>query len=360
MSKLDNLLEAFDELDRESFNYNRDYAEVIRQLDELSFIAEIDHDNYYLSLLEQIFIKNKTTGVWDLVTLNDEQREEFYLKNRISTYPEGFRIACSLHIYISAKEKYVQIFNSRNIIKEFGDPKDDYGKVYIEFNKDAEKRRLYERAEFKIPNLPDEDIGKKVYEKLLKVFELSKTNTIDIHKFDFKVRQDMSEHWGNVNAKDKLIDDEYQESARPELIKLPQKHTRVNVDIDIELKQLLVGIGFDEIDYENNGVLRTFGGYKEAADLFYSIVDFINAGKITPRIHPLNQPQQIKFLEKHYLSGKWPTATTEEEADKLKKELTRYEVYVTKFHDEVILKLEVWEMGIVYVITNVWDRRSIN
>ena len=108
MSKLDDLLEKFDELDTKSFNYNRDYAEVMRQIDELSFIGEIDHKNYYLSMLEQIFVQRENSDIWDLITLNDDQREEFYTKGYISDFPNGFKIADSLHIYISSVEKYVQ------------------------------------------------------------------------------------------------------------------------------------------------------------------------------------------------------------------------------------------------------------
>ena len=363
MSKLDTLLEQFDDLDRQTFNYNRDYAEVMRQIDELSFIGEIDKNDYYLSLLEQIFVKDPEDGNWDLITLTDEQREEFYLNGSISAYPDGFRIASSLHIYLNSKEKYVQIFASKGIIEEFGDPKDDYGKVYTEYNKNQAQRQA-ERAEFRIPELKDDDQGKIVLTKLLKVFERSKSNTINVHDFDLKIKQDMSECWGNLQHNKRLIDKEYQETNRPEIITMKQiedyKYKKYEVLADYDLKHTLLGPGFDEIDYDNNGLTKNFNTLFEAESYFYSIIDFINKGNIKPEVHPLNSPQHIDFVEKHYLSDKWPMARDEAESARLEEELTKYVVSVTRFHDEIALKLEVWEMGIVYIVTNIWDRRSIN
>ena len=121
-----------------------------------------------------------------------------------------------------------------------------------------------------------------------------------------------------------------------------------------------MGTGFDEIDYDNNGLTKNFNTLFEAESYFYSIIDFINKGNIKPEVHPLNSPQHIDFVEKHYLSDKWPMARDEAESARLEEELTKYVVSVTRFHDEIALKLEVWEMGIVYIVTNVWDRRSIN
>ena len=357
MSKLDTLLEKFDEIKASSFNYNRDYNEVMRQIDELSFVAEIDKHDYYISMLEQIFVQAEDE-TWKLVTLTDEQREEFYLKGTISDYPDGFRIACSLHMYINEKEQYVQIFVSRNIIEEFTDPREDYGKVYTEYNKE-QAHRPNERAEFRINELQEDDVGRKTLQKLIKVLELSKTNTVDVHSFDLKVKQDVSEHWGNLHHKEKLIDDEYQETNRPEYIQLPHTHKRYNIDLDIELRDTMLGPAFDTVSYDN-GITRKFENLTKAESVFYSIADYINAGKIKPKVHPTKEPQHLEYLEKHYLSGKWPIAKDEAEAQQLRDELTKYEVSVTRFHDDVVFKLEVWEMGIVYIITNVWDRRSVN
>lgn len=368
MSKLDNLLDKFEEVKAQSFNYNKSYSEVMRQISELSFIAEIDKDDYYISMLEQIFVEDDD-GNTQLITLDDSQREQFYTKGTIDDYPYGFRIADSLHIYINKKEQYVQIFNSHNIIEKFSDPREDYGKVYTEFNKDGAKRYLYERAEFKINQLPDDDIGKETLTKLIKVFELSKTNTVNVADFDLKTTQNVSMFWGNLKHKDNLIDDEYQETSAPEYIELPHSHKDFNVESDLTLKNILLGNGYDDINYDNglhdeNGeVGKSFNSLVKAESYFYSIIDYINKGKIIPTIHPGRKPQHIDYVEKHYLSNLWPTPpdnATDEDLEKIREENTRYKVYVTKFHDNVIIKLEVWEYGIVYIVTNVYDRRSIN
>jgi hypothetical protein len=78
------------------------------------------------------------------------------------------------------------------------------------------------------------------------------------------------------------------------------------------------------------------------------------------KVHHEYDKQHIDFLEKHYFSNMWPVAESEEEADELSKKLTKYEVAVTRFQDEIIFKLEVWEYGIVYVITNAHDNRTID
>ena len=364
-SKLDDILTRFDEIEALNFNYNRDYAQVLDQLENLSFIGEIDHKNYYLSILEQIFVQREDSDVWDLITLNDNQREEFYTQGSISDFPNGFRIADSLHIYINSVEKYVQIFNSRNIITKFGSPREDYGKVYTEFSKDSQKRYLFEKAEFKIDNLSDDDEKnariKATFRKILKAFEISRTNAINVNEFDLKIYQNMSQYWGNLNNKERIINDEYQESDRPELIEVINPKRAYNINRDMELKNMLSRPGFDDIDYLNNGVTRKFNSVFEAENCLYSIIKYVNDGNITKFEKEISiMPQRIETLEKHYLSGKWPIASTEEEANALKKELTKFEVCATKFHDDVIVKMEVWDMGIVYVLTNTWDRRTVD
>lgn len=363
MSKLDNLIEQFDELDRNTFNYNRDYEEVIRQLSELSFIGEINHNSYYLTLLEQIFAEKD--GVVQLITLTDDQREQFYTKGYISDF-ETFKIANSLHIFINGEKKYVQIFLQKGFLDKFSTPKDDYGLLYEKSLKEGNASQGFddsqsvEKAEFVVSNLDKDDPGKEVYEKLIKVFRLSKTNTIDVSNFDLKINQDMSKYWGNLSHDKNIVDNEYQETEQPELIKIPHTHKKFSVAADKEIMQIISNPGFDEIDYESNGITRKYDTLYDAESVFYSVIDYINANDITPTIHPTADPQRIASVEKHYLSNKWPIAADTAEYEQQKKELTKYEFSLTKFHDTAVMKLEVWEMGAVYVITNVWDRRSLN
>lgn len=362
MTKLDNLLEQFDELDKKTFNYNRDYKEVIRQLSELSFVGEIDHNNFYLTLLEQIFVTDKE-GM-HLITLNDDQREQFYTKGYISSY-ETFKIANSLHIFINSEKNYVQVFLQKGFLQKFSSPKDDYGLLYEKSLKNGNKSASFddsqsiEKAEFVVSNLDSDDPGKEVYEKLIKVLRLSKTNAIDTSNFDLKVNQNMSKYWGNLNHNKDLIEDEYQETERPEIIKIPHSHKKFVVSADQEIMSILEHAGFDEIDYDN-GLTRTYDTLRDAEAVFYSVIDYINTAALAPVVHPTASPQKIVSVEKHYLSNKWPTAADDAEYEKQKKELTKYTFSMTKFHDTNIVKLEVWEMGSVYIITNVWDRRSIN
>lgn len=363
MSKLDTLLEKYTEVEDFSFNFNRDFNEVLRQIEELSFLAEIDRDNYYLTFLEQIFVKEN--GKWSLVNLDDAQREEFYTKGHIDAYPNGFRIACTLHMYINSVEEYVQTFVSREIIKEIKDPKDDYGTVFTEYHKST-VNRPFERSEFVVKDLEDDNPAKEVFNKLLKAFKVSKTNKLDISNFDLKVYQDVSMYWGNLTNKSHLIDDELQESAAPERVDVPAKYKKYSIDLDKELYKTIHGTCFSSVDYYTNGYVKECNSYSEAAGIIFSLVDYINEGKVEMKVHPEYDKQHIDFLEKHYFSNMWPTISVEEgkdaekEADELSKKLTKYEVAVTRFQDEIVFKLEVWEYGIVYVITNAHDNRTID
>lgn len=363
MSRLDELLDKFDELDKKTFNYNRDYSEFVRQLSELSFLGEIDSEKYYLTLLEQVFVLRDHTT--ELVTLTDEQRECFYTKGYIDGINK-FKIANSLHIFINSDKEYVQVFLQKGILDKLASPKDDYGKLYERFLNTASHTQSFDdaeslsRSEFIISNLDDSDAGKETFKKLLKVLRLSKTNTIDVSNFDLKVYQNVSKYWGNLKHKDRLIDDEYQETAQPEIITIPQEHKFYPVRNDKNITKIVFGPGYDEINYEANGYTKQCESLTEAKSLFYSTIDFVNRSKIQPTVHPTADPQVISSVEKHYLSNKWPIAKTDAEADELTKKLTKYEFAVTKFHDTVILKMEVWEYGIVYIATNVWDARSTN
>lgn len=363
MTKLDNLIEQFNEIDKNTFNYNRDYSEFIRQLSELSFIGEIDHNNFYITMLEQIFIFNNNK--LQLVTLTDDQREEFYTEGYISDFTQ-FKIANSLHIFINSEKGYFQIFFQKGFLEKIGSPKDDYGFLYEKSLKNAnlsssfDDSQSLEKTDFVVSNLDNDNIGKDIFEKIIKVFKLSKTNTIDVSNFDLKIHQNMSQYWGNLDRDANIIDDEYQETGRPEIIKIPHSHKKYTVSQDLEIINIINGVGYDEINFESNGLIRQLNDITSAESQFYSIIDYINAEKITPKVHPTANPQYIDYVEKHYLSNKWPMASSEEEYEKQKNELTKYKLSITKFHDSVVIKLEVWEMGLVYIITNVWDRRSIN
>lgn len=364
MSKLDDLVGEFEALKKNTFDYNRDFEEFVRQISELSFIGEIDHNKFYMSLLEQVFVPEGKNAV-KLVSLTDDQREQFYTKRQILDFA-SFKIANSLHVFINLDKGYVQVYLQKGILDKFGSPKDDYGVLYSKFLNPKSHTESFDdaeslmKAEFIVSNLDDSNSAKKVFTDLMKVVQLSKTNAIDVNDFDLKIYQNVSKYWGNLNHSDRLIDDEYQETSQPEMIGIPHDHKKIYIPGNKEVMTILEGPSYDEINYRQNGCTLTFTSTYDAENLFYSVIDYINKHPVAHEVHLAADPQKITYVEKHYLSNMWPLAKSAEEATKLEDELTKYEVSLTRFHDSFAIKMEVWENGIVYVVTNVWDRRSLN
>src|SRR5574344_803444 len=108
MSKISELIDKAHGVNSSYFNYNRDIKELIRPLNDVNFIAEIDHEQYYITQVIQVY-KNGEAQVYNLT---DDDREEFYTTGNIASM-KSFKLACTLHWYINAKERYVQVFVSR-------------------------------------------------------------------------------------------------------------------------------------------------------------------------------------------------------------------------------------------------------
>lgn len=353
MSKLDNLIEAINEYTDGVFDYNKQLHELMDQFNELSFIGEIDHGIYYLTQVEQIY-KCDSNGCDQLYTLTYEERENYYKTGKLPKEICCYKIASSVHWYVNPKEKFVKVFVNRNTIKSLSTPKEDYGKIYEEFS----KKKWSETAQFKLDEI-DDNVVRNTFNKIIKVMEFSKMHELPNGDWDFKVQQDMAKYWGNISQH--IVDDEYQETLRPELIKIPHKHKTVSMMNHSSFIDLLMSPGFDDIDWDNIGNFNiSFDNALEAENFFYSAIDYINNARIKPTVHPTREPQLIKKVEKHYLSGKWPTAATQEEAYELEKKLTKYEVNVTKFHDDIVIRMQVWEFGIVYFVTNLWTPGAMN
>lgn len=389
MAKIDDILSKIQELKDNTFNWNRDLRDVVQRLNDLNFKAEIDHGNYYITTLEQIWLldapREQIQAGENIHTLTEEERQWFYKYGKLRE-SGPWKIASSTHWFINAREQYVRVLINRGILKEFNSPKEDYGELYTAYNS-VEGRKAPEWVEFKLTKLEDQysDL-RETLEKLMTIFEYAKTHRTRLHDLDHLIKYDVALYWGNEEAAEHkhIIDDEYQETSTPELIKVQAPRKRVDISREFDLVNILKSPGFDEIKWptsddvseltfdeshepiefktsttgrkisvDTNSVTFSFTSRIDADNFLFSAIDYFNNSyaRIEPTIH-IEKPAKITMLEKHYLSNKWPIANNPEESTKLEKTLTHYFVSVTKFHDTPVFKEEIWENGIVYEVTN--------
>lgn len=348
MTKLEILKRQIDEKLDKSFTLDKCVDRYMDQISELCFMGEIDHEIFYMQQLEQVLllpdytIYNPTIG----------QLNEFYLTGNIKDIV--FRPLWSIHWFVNMEKKYVKCFagHEMDLTKS---PKDNYGKIYNKLTpKDAgaNPNHMFVK-EFEIKDSEHEQI----WNDLIAAVKWSCTNNIEFGDFDKKVQQNLSQHWGRYQ-KDGFVDDEYLQTLRAEVIKLPVKHSKVNINKDLKVKRLINGMSFKVKDWndENNTITRDFETFKECSDYFYSLIEYVD--KTAPERKDSTK-QKTKVLVKRYFSNKWPSIepTGDAEADELaakeqSKKLTKFKVYITKYNETVYFKMEVWERGIVFEICN--------
>lgn len=393
MAKIDDVLNKIQELKDNTFDWNRDLDTVVSKINDLYFNAEIDHGNYYLTTLEQIWLldapKEQIIAGENLHTLTDEEREWFYKYGKFrESHP--YKIANSTHWFINVREQYVRVLINRGSLKEFKGPKEDYGELYTIYNSEDNKKPT-EWVEFKLNKLKDQYADlRETLQKIMTIFEYSKANHVRLPGLENIVKYDVALGWGNENAAKfkHIIDDEYQETARPEIVRVQAPHKRVDVSREFDLVNILKNPGFDEVKWatsdditekftfdekhepiefktsvtgrkvyvDTNSVTFAFTSKRDADNFLFSAIDYFHNeyARINPTIHT-DKEVKITQLEKHYLSNKWPIANTPEESAELERTLTHYFVSVTKFHDTPVFKEEIWEMGIVFEVTNKFD-----
>ena len=352
MTKLESLKQQIKEKIEQTFSLDKDLSQVMNQISELCFMGEIDHEILYIQQMPQVFLLPE----YSVYNPTNTQLNEFYTTGNIRDLV--FKPLWSVHWFVNMEKNYVRGFvgNSMDLTKS---PKDNYSKVYNKMvSKDAGKVKtdtgvLVHEIEFEIKDSEYEN----VWRDLIDVVKWSKTNNIEYADFDKKVQQNLSQHWGR-HEKDNFVDDEYLQTLRTEVIKLPIKHTKININKDISVKRLINGVSFKVINWTdpNNTITRRFGTYKECSDYFYSLVEYVD--KYGPQ-RTDGTKQLTKVLVKRYYSNKWPSimptgdAEADEAAAKAQTEkLTKFEVKVTKYNETVYFMMEVWDHGIVYEIVN--------
>jgi hypothetical protein len=162
-------------------------------------------------------------------------------------------------------------------------------------------------------------------------------------------------------------------------------------------------LNWDTLTVEKNGkqhgIVRQFKTGKSLHDFLFSFVDFFNKN-----VDEWGIKQQIKSLEKHYLSNQWGSPRhefevqkqidaeietkireanrigqtfeltdmekahykylkdeakklDEQEAAKNRNDFTKYQLSFIKHDDKIIVRADVQEFGVVYVLTNYWENK---
>jgi hypothetical protein len=348
MAILDSVYNKLIEDQKSVFNFNdiRWHNFAIDRLKALNFLGQIDKNVLYIAQLIQVLNEDEPFDR-GLHTLSYDEAEEFYLTGEIQNLPE-YRPFAWAFWFINLDTKFVKVFTSyHNDMRKT--PKDNYALAYEQSQKHEyevySKKQDCQFSAFKHPR-------RAVFKRLIWIVDYSKTHIVQYANFDKKVHQDMSKYWGMINNKG-LIDDQYVETARPEVIfTRKQSFTPVKIYNDMELRSKLQGNGYREIKFDTNGVVRTFKTLRELNDYLWSLIKYVNENNEEFGIN-----QEIPSLEKHYLSNKWPTPENETDIEAFRQKYTKYQVSAQKFNNKIIVQADVSEYGIVYVMTNYWENK---
>jgi hypothetical protein len=356
MTKLESLKQQIKNKIEQTFSLDKDLPRVMDQISELCFMGEIDHEILYIQQMPQVFLLPE----FDLYNPTNTQLNEFYLTGNIRDIV--FKPLWSVHWFVNLEKDYVRCFVGKEMDLTKS-PKDNYSKVYNKMvSKDAGTEKvstgpLVHELEFEIKDAGEYE---QVWRDLIDVIKWSKTNTIEYDNFDKKIQQNLSQHWGR-HERDNFVDEEYLQTLRTEVIKLPIKHGKININKDIAVKRMINGVSFKVVDWDdpNNTITRTFDSYKECSDYYYSLVEFVDKYGPTRKD---GSKQLTKICVKRYFSNKWPIIEptgdpiADEAAAKAQTEkLTKFLVHVTKCNETVYFKMEVWDRGIVFEIVNEGD-----
>lgn len=349
MSKLEDLVNAIQTREDSYFDLHEDWNTFLDLLSELDFTGEVyNEEEAYLQTLVQVkrcdsVLANKyKDDVKELYTLTADDAKEFYT-TKVLTPVKEFLTDTSVHMFLALKKKIVICYVGRNM--DFNKTaKENYGILFQRnqpkyYDKQPPKAVV---AKVNLNSCTDEKTV-KVLEGVITALDYGREN--HIKAFEQIISYPHSMIWGVDGKKVNVLTDEPMlETQRAEYVTLPVAHKSIaSVAYDDEFLAVVGGACFETLNYADNGIVRTYNTEKAAKDVFYTIIDYINN----------KYDQGIEKLEKHYYSNKWPIAKTEAEAEANRAKYTKYEVSVSKVTGNIIcVKLEIWNRGVVYDITN--------
>jgi hypothetical protein len=362
MAYLDDIINEIHAIKDNIYKFNDNgIKELIERIENVSFQGQVDHNVLYMAMLHQI--TNECTG--ELHTITAEEAEEFYVTGMIKEY-HGWKPCSASFWFFDMDRNYVRAYISYNADMNKL-PKENYGILY-----ETLKPKVIQQLHMPIvyESLTENSEYAETWRKLKEIIKFGKNNLIHTGNFCRKVTYDTATYFGTKEigntSTNSLLDDEYKETARPELIKLPVSHKNINV-ITItgdgkdphrnNLLSVINGPSYSTIDFETFGYIKS--DFKKLIDLnafMYSLIDYINNGA-----QAVLNGQKITCLEKHFFSNQIEVPADDsfdfENPDKTentsKLDATKlYKISVTKFLNKIVIEAEVKEYGIYYKISN--------
>jgi hypothetical protein len=361
MTTLDEILSDIHAVEKAIFNFPDELEITMAKIEQLGFRGQVDHNAMYMSMLHQI--RNDKTG--EIHTLTLEEADQFYNTGDVVGW-DYFEPFAWTFWFFNMDKNYIRALVSFHADAKKS-PKENYGIMYNELKPNVARQ-------IKRPVIYETTIDtsgySEVWNKLKEAVQYGKNNIIKKGGFADKIEYDTATVFATKrNTVENLVDDEYKETMRPEIIKLliettrmenvkvelPEggerienkmvtswtksnfKHGSYDVEDDLDVLAVIRGASFKQIDYEGDGYIKEFGNITDMNSYFYSIIDYINEHK---NELPLNG-QVIPAVEKHYLSNKLPF----EDGTKL------YRVKMTKFIGKFAMEAEVAEFGVYYTIS---------
>jgi hypothetical protein len=329
MTYLDEILTDIHAIEKAIFNFDEELDKTMAKIEQIGFIGQVDHNVLFMSMLHQI--RNAKTG--QIHTLSLEEADQYYTTADVVGW-DMFEPFAWTFWFFNMDKNYI-----RALVSFHADgtksPKENYGIMYNELKPNVAtkipRKVIYETT-------IDQSGYPEIWNKLKEAVLYGKNNIIKTGGFNSKIKYDTATYFGtrpqdNTN----IIDDEYKETMRPEMFKIPVKHIPLDVTGETEVLNVLRGTNFKQIDFEQDGYTREFNKIEDLNSYFYSIIDYVNT-----HVEEKLGNQHIYAVEKHYFSNKLPFGDSTKS----------YKVKITKFLGQLVIEAEVSEFGVYYKISN--------
>jgi hypothetical protein len=329
MTYLDEILSDIHAIEKTIFDFDTELEKTMRKIEEIGFIGQVDHNVLYMSILHQI--RNDKSG--EIHTLTKEEADQYYETGDIVGW-DYFEPFAWTFWFFNMDKNYIKALVSFHA-DGTKTPKENYGIMYNDLKPNIvtkiPRKVIYETT-------INTSGFTEIWNKLKEVIQYGKNNEIKTGGFNKKVMYDTATYFGTRKQDvESILDDEYKETMRPEILKIPMKHIPQDITNDVPTLNIIRGTNFKQIDFENDGLVKDFDNIADLNSYLYSLIDYVNS-----HVEKDLGNQHIRFVEKHYFSNKLPF----EDSTKF------YKVKITKFLGALAIEAEVAEFGVYYRISN--------
>jgi len=317
MTNLERLTKLVQERKEKIFSLANYWEDTLNRFQDINFLGEIDKNILYVTMLHQVV--NCEDG--SLRDLTFDESDEFYYSGENRLLNNNYMPFAWTFWRINLDMKFITVFTSFNNSYKIS-PKENFGMHY-------ENRMTYEKQqlmyEAKINKLVPEQ--REIFEKLIELVQFSKNHIVEEHGYNRKVFHNISNYYG-LMKKGPMVDGQWLESQAPEIIKIPQRHTPLNIRAFGGATRILRGLNFNQIDFEHDAHIQKFTNIKDLHDFFYSLITHINRNSLLFTVERINEVKKI------WNSYQWEYPSTEK--------FMEYNPNIPEF--EKLVKEEIREM----------------